>query len=213
MSIELKRAQEEIVNLKCEAVTYKKNIGDNEKLMKDYIDMCELAIKNFGNSNTMIADQSNSEKLELAKASVGIQFKQFNELKFAQDELNKKLRDSELSGEMKDSQLEKLKIQISNQEKIVENNEKDMESMENKMSEMKSQADAQNNVIAKLMVDNNNSSTDPTASTSDASCTQCVEMKKVNTELEERCKSLRAMNEEVMGMLESMNGVETSSSE
>ena len=36
-------------------------------------------------------------------------------------------------------------------------------------------------------------------------CSSCVQLKQANVELEERCVSLRAMNEEVMGMLENMH--------
>ena len=218
---ELESSKEQIAQLNNEIITHKQSITNDKKLMKEYANLCELTIKHFrGNSScaSLSNNQSDSEKLELAKASIGIQFKQFNELKSQLEDLRKKLRDNDLSCEMKDGQIEKLKIQISNQEKLVEKNEKDMIDMESKMNEMQTQADAQNNVIAKLMLDN--SSTDKCdsdknfhadslsgASSSIVPCTKCNELKKSNLELEERCISLRAMNEEVMGMLESMNGV------
>ena len=203
LSAELKISSSEVEKLNKEILVHKETISKNEKQLHDYIEMCDLAVKHFGNSNIATTEQSSTEKLELAKASIGIQFKQFNELKTSNEEIIKKLRDSELSCEMKDGQIEKLRIQISDQEKLVEKGEKNIVDMENQMNEMQAQADAQNNVIAKLMVNSNNAQTIP----ANVSCVKCDELKRVNMELEERCVSLRAMNEEVMGMLESMNGV------
>ena len=97
----LAKAQEEIVCLQEKITSLQRSVMDKEKTIIEVsqgcLELSELTIKHFASDKgTDLMTKSETEKMELAKACVGLQHRQFKELTADRDSVAKKLRDSEL---------------------------------------------------------------------------------------------------------------------
>ena len=163
-------------------------------------DLTEVVLALLGPSEAVLAT-AGDDRVQLAKASVGLHHRQFNELTSEKDALAKRMRELELQQELKDSSAGTLSKRIQALETEIASAGDTRKGLEQELEELRKERDAQMIVVARLMVDKAKASCD-------GSCSEIITtLRKSNEELEERCGGLRAMNEEVLGMLEKFQGL------
>lgn len=147
-----------------------------------------------------IANISHAEKVALFKATINTQYMQYTDAVEEKESLHKKLIDLKLQLETKEDRIVFLAKQISSMEASSLSYGDERELLTKEIVNLKRERDAQMTVVAKLMVQNS------TTKSNDHD-QKLAALQRSNSELEERCSSLRAMNEEILGMLEKFQGI------
>lgn len=191
-----------------EALQRSKEAADKLLLQssKGSAELTELVLRLLGPADAAVA--GTADKLELAKASVGLHHRQSNEAQTERENLCRRLREAELQLELREAQAETQRGRVLALETDVAKALGGRAEVERELEELKKERDAQMTVVARLMVDKANAAAAPSSSGCDGSCVATLAaVRRTNVELEERCVGLRAMNEEVLGMLEKVQGL------